>query len=152
MKPQPCFFCWFQVICRDESLLEADEQFPVLKCSRTEPVSSTVSQQPLPSTVSHSSFLWTTPPTARQKQRHTGGETDSKERQEGMTRKEKKKGRTKRSRQDKETEDETDGSCKLWETNSMFVDMLTHGRTQCSFSRGKLHLKSLNRPQIHSAV
>lgn len=84
----------------------------------TQLISSTTVLQLLPSTASHSSFLWTTPPTARHTQRHTGRETDSKDRQGGRQGKKKEKkvgregGRTKRSRQDKETEDETNRSLK----------------------------------------
>lgn len=102
--------------------------------SNKELVSSTVLLSLLPSTASHSSFLWTTPPTARQTRGgHTRRETgtakkDRKDRQGKETRKGQKAGREgqKRSRQNKETGDETRGSVDLSDrhtgTYSMFVD------------------------------
>lgn len=69
---------------------------------------------------------------------------------EGGTKKEKKKvGRTKRSRQDKETEDETNGSLKTLREGNVqhVVNMLTREPTKGSLTRRKLYLGGLNLAQ-----
>lgn len=121
--------------------------------SNTELISNTTVLWPLPSTVSHSSFLWTTPPTARQTQRHTEKETDSKERRGGReTRKEEsRKGGQREADKTKKLRTRQTGALKALrpadrEGNVQHVvNMLTHGRTRGSFNKNnKWYLGSLN--------
>ena len=85
-------------------------------------------------------------PHLRQQDRNTdtrgGKETDSKERQGGMTRKRKKGEGQREADKTKKLKTRQKGAATLSDrvrpTQGMFVDMLAHGRTHCSFTRGKL--------------